>query len=107
LRRHPEAKWRRTPDDATRLAELQARLLTALAPRVRPGGRLVYSVCTYTDEEGPRQLERLLAQAPDFSVERASDPRLAPLIDASGALRTWPHRHDADGFYAVRLRRRA
>ena len=92
LRRHPEAKWRRTPDDARALAALQAKLLDALAPRVRPGGALVYSVCTYTDEEGPRQLARFVDAHRDFAVD--GEP-----------MRTWPHRDDADGFFAVRLMR--
>jgi 16S rRNA (cytosine967-C5)-methyltransferase len=90
LRRHPEAKWRRTPGDVAALAALQARLLDALAPRVRPGGLLVYSVCTFTDEEGPGQLARFVAAHPDFRAD--GEP-----------LRTWPHRDDADGFFAVRL----
>jgi 16S rRNA (cytosine967-C5)-methyltransferase len=90
LRRHPEAKWRRTGDDAPALAALQAKMLDAIAPRVRPGGVLVYSVCTYSDEEGPRQLERFLAAHPDFRAE--GEP-----------LRTWPHRDDADGFFAIRM----
>ena len=79
LRRHPEAKWRRTPDDAVALAALQARLLDALAPRVRPGGVLVYSVCTFTDEEGPRQLERFLASAPRLRVDPDSGRAAAHL----------------------------
>ncbi len=94
LRRHPEAKWRRTPDDAVGLAALQARMLDALAPRVRPGGVLVYSVCTFTDEEGPRQLERFLATHADFRVDSRT---------GGEPLSTWPHRDDADGFFAVRL----
>jgi 16S rRNA (cytosine967-C5)-methyltransferase len=105
LRRHPEAKWRRAPADVARLAELQAELLEALVPRLRPGGRLVYSVCTFTDEEGVRQIAALRARHPELAVERPSDPRLASLLDGEGALRTWPQRHDADAFYAVRLRR--
>jgi 16S rRNA (cytosine967-C5)-methyltransferase len=92
LRRHPEAKWRRQPDDARALAALQARLIDALVPRVRPGGVFVYSVCTYTDDEGPEQLRRLLAMHRDFTVE--GEP-----------LATWPHRDDADAFWAIRLRR--
>ena len=92
LRRHPEAKWRRQPEDAVALASLQARMLDAVAPRVRSGGVLVYSVCTYTDAEGPAQLARFLAAHPDFAVD--GEP-----------LRTWPHRDDGDGFYAVRLLR--
>jgi 16S rRNA (cytosine967-C5)-methyltransferase len=90
LRRHPEAKWRRQPGDAAELAELQAQLLKALAPRVK--NLLVYSVCTFTEEEGPRQIQRFLAEHREFSVE--GEP-----------LRTWPHRDDADAFFAVRLRR--
>jgi 16S rRNA (cytosine967-C5)-methyltransferase len=105
LRRHPEAKWRRTSSDAAALAELQAALLLALAPRVRPGGLLVYSVCTFTDEEGPRQLAAFRAAHPEFAVEPPADPRWRALVDGDGALRTWPHRDDADAFYAVRLRR--
>jgi len=92
LRRHPEAKWRRQPGDAVALAELQGQMLDALAPRVKPGGVLVYSVCTFTDEEGPGQLARFLTANPQFRVE--GEP-----------LRTWPHRDDADAFFAVRLRR--
>ncbi len=91
LRRHPEAKWRRAPADIVALAELQAQLLTALAPRLKPGGVLVYSVCTFTDEEGPQQVARLLRDDPKLQVEKE--------------LRTWPHRDDADAFFAVRLRR--
>jgi 16S rRNA (cytosine967-C5)-methyltransferase len=103
LRRHPEAKWRPRPN-AAELAELQAEMLDELVPRLRPGGVLVYSVCTFTDEEGPRQLARLVAAQPSLRVE---PPAWATgeLFDGTGALRTWPHRHDADAFYAVRLRR--
>ena len=71
---------------------MQARLVDALAPRVKPGGVMVYSVCTYSDEEGPQQLRRLVAKHPQFTIEGE------PLV-------TWPHRDDADAFYAVRLRR--
>jgi 16S rRNA (cytosine967-C5)-methyltransferase len=90
LRRHPEAKWRRKPGDAAELAELQAQMLAALAPRVKK--LLVYSVCTFTDEEGPRQVQRFLDENPQFAVE--GEP-----------LKTWPHRDDADAFFAVRLKR--
>ena len=93
LRRHPEGKWRRRPAEIPKMAALQGRLLEALAPRVRPGGVLVYSVCTFTEEEGPAQLERFLAAHPDFRLD--------------ATLRTFPHREDADAFFAVRLLRAA
>jgi 16S rRNA (cytosine967-C5)-methyltransferase len=92
LRRHPEAKWRRRPADVAELAALQARLLGGLAPLVRPGGVLVYAVCTFTAEEGPAQLAHFLAAHPEFAADGE------PLV-------TWPHRDDADAFFAARLRR--
>ena len=74
-RRHPEAKWRRQPEDAAELAELQAQMLDALAPRVKKV--LVYSVCTFTEEEGPRQVARFVAANPDFAVEARAAAHLA------------------------------
>ncbi|MCH1435834.1 MAG: hypothetical protein L7U56_09195, partial [Acidimicrobiales bacterium] len=51
LRRRPDARWRIQPADVEELAELQRRILLASAPLVRPGGTLVYSVCTLTRAE--------------------------------------------------------
>ena len=111
LRRHPELKWRRGPGAAAEMAALQRSLLAALAPRVRPGGVLVYSVCTFTRAEGPDQLAAFLADRPEFSLEPPAPgggvPDWGPLLAPDGTVRTWPHRHDADGFFAVRLRRAA
>jgi 16S rRNA (cytosine967-C5)-methyltransferase len=105
LRRHPEGKWRRRPDEIPALAALQARLLDALAPRVRPGGVLVYSVCTFTDEEGPAQVARFRAAHPEFGpAPPPPDVDWTRFLDA-GAVRTFPHRHGTDAFFAVRLLR--
>ncbi|HEV7555976.1 MAG TPA: hypothetical protein VGO00_10995, partial [Kofleriaceae bacterium] len=84
LRRHPDAKWRLTPDDVPRLAALQAKLLAAVIPRLAPGGTLIYSVCTFTRAEGPDQLARTGLRVVDEH-------------------RTWPP--DADAFYIARLTR--
>jgi 16S rRNA (cytosine967-C5)-methyltransferase len=92
LRRHPDAKWRLTPDAVPRLAALQAQLLDAVVPRLGAGGALVYSVCTFTVAEGPAQIAAI--------VERAR-PRLRLLSET----RTWPP--DADAFYIARLEREA
>ncbi len=91
LRRHPDAKWRLLPDTVPRMAQLQRQLLAAIAPRVAPGGTLVYSVCTFTRAEGPEQVKTLLA----------SDPTLR-LVEEH---RTWPP--DADAFYLARIERQS
>ncbi len=92
LRRHPEAKHRVTEGDVAQMAQLQGRLLDALAPRVRPGGRLVYAVCTFTAAEGRRQMAAFVERNPAFFAEET--------------LRTWPHEQGADAFFAARLVRR-
>ena len=109
LRRNPELRWRRTPDDPRRLAELQGAILAGAAPLVKPGGRLVYSVCTQTPEETEEAIAAFLTRHGDF-VREDLRPLLPshwePLFDGTGALRTLPHRHGGmDAFWAVRLRR--
>ena len=110
LRQHPEVRWRRTPDDIAGLSALQQRLMLHLAEFVRPCGTLVYATCTLSAEENDDVLTRFLHTHPDFRID---DPRpLLPdaartLIGADGVLRTLPQRHGMDGFFAVRLKRRA
>jgi len=109
LRRHPELRWRRRSEDLPRLAELQGELLAGAAALVRPGGVLVYAVCSPLREETDDVIAGFLTTAPRFARESVV-PHLpaaaAPLASADGALRTWPHRHDVDAFFAVRLRAR-
>lgn len=88
LRRHPDAKWRLSPADVPRLADLQRRLLDAIVPRLAPGGTLVYSVCTFTRAEGPEQVAALITRT---GLTLISEQR------------TWPP--DADAFYVARLTR--
>jgi 16S rRNA (cytosine967-C5)-methyltransferase len=105
LRRHPEVRWRRRPEDVARLAAVQCAILTELAPLVRPGGTLVYAVCTLTYEETDGVLAEFRARAPHFVPEPVATP--AEVRTAEGFLRTLPHRHDLDGFFAARLRARS
>jgi 16S rRNA (cytosine967-C5)-methyltransferase len=112
LRRHPEALLRRAAADLNALAAGQRRLLASLAPAVRPGGLLVYAVCTFDAAECDQVVAAFLRDHPRFQVEPATSaggrvpwPRLTVTEGpAAGAVRTWPQRDDADGFFAVRLR---
>ncbi|MDR1545414.1 MAG: 16S rRNA (cytosine(967)-C(5))-methyltransferase RsmB [Deltaproteobacteria bacterium] len=105
VRRRPDLKWRKTAQDPARLAELQLALLQAAAEFVAPGGRLIYSVCTYTDQEGEGVRDKFLAVRPDFAPaeESAVAPALRPLLTGAGTLRLWPHRHGTDGFFYALL----
>jgi 16S rRNA (cytosine967-C5)-methyltransferase len=110
LRQHPEVKWRRTANDVEALARLQGQLLHAAAPRVRPGGTLVYATCTLGTAENEDQIAAFLRDHAEF--ETGNPQPLLPegardLIGGDGFLRTFPHRHGLDGFFAARLKRRA
>jgi 16S rRNA (cytosine967-C5)-methyltransferase len=109
LRRHPEGKWRIKEADILRLQEMQAKILRQAASLIKQGGVLVYSTCTLTQEENEGVIEAFLADHQEFHLENAA--RLLPsgcegLVDAQGCLRTLPHRHNMDGFFAARLKRR-
>lgn len=117
IRRHPETRWRRQSTDIAQLAALQAELLDAAAALVRPGGTLLYSVCTFTREEGPQQVADFLARHPAFRPAGAPtegpgarvdwrafvSPALAS--DAGVQLQLNPLDHDTDGFFAARMTR--
>ena len=81
--------------------------LDNVADHVRPGGVLVYAVCTFTKEEGFDQIERFLASRPEWSRARPP-PGLdwSALLDEHGDLAIDPHRHGTDGFFASRLVRK-
>src|SRR5262249_20801782 len=105
--RDPELRWRRREDDLARLASLQGQLLAGAAPLVRPGGTLVYAVCSPMRAETDDVITRFLAQHVRFARESAAPylpARAASLVSAAGGLTTWPPRHDLDAFFAVRLR---
>ncbi len=113
IRRDPDVRWARREDDLALLAGRQVRMLAEASRVVRPGGRLVYATCSTEPEENDEVVEAFLAGAPDFVLE---DPRLAPgavapgveaCLDERGCLRTTPHEHGLEAFFAARLRRRA
>jgi 16S rRNA (cytosine967-C5)-methyltransferase len=108
LRRNPDARWRIAAGETARLADLQRAILRQAAPTLVPGGVLVYSTCTLLPEENEESVRSLLADAPQLSLADADacPAEARPLVGADGFLRTWPHRHDADGFFAARLVRR-
>jgi len=102
LRRRPDARWRIAPTAITQLARLQRGLLVAAADLVRPGGLLVYSVCTMTDAETRAVDDFLLASRPDLLAEPPPGPPWVPL--GRGA-RLLPQSANTDGMYVLGLRK--
>ena len=108
FRRHPDVLWATRPGDIAKLAQAQRRLLDAAARHVRPGGRLVYCVCSLEPEEGEGQIEAFLGSHPEFALSPIT-PGEGGSAEASltgaGTLRILPcHREGGtDGFFAARF----
>lgn len=102
--RHPDARWRVTPEALAQLARQQGELLDAAAEAVGPGGLLVYATCSLEPEENETQVDRFLTRHPEFRREPADDFPAA-LLSPRGDLMMLPHRHGTDGGFAARLRR--
>ncbi len=99
-RRNPEARWRLSERELARLVELQARLLTAGAKLVKPGGRLIYVTCSLLDEEGAAQVGEFLADHPGWRAESLAIPAGSP---RGPGVRLTPLHDETDGFFIASL----
>jgi 16S rRNA (cytosine967-C5)-methyltransferase len=109
IRRHPDVPHLKRPRDVRALAEIQDRLLAAAGAMLRPGGRLIYAVCSLQPEEGAPRVDAALARGglrhePFTKAELATLPQA---LTGDGFLRThpgmWPERGGMDGFFAACL----
>jgi 16S rRNA (cytosine967-C5)-methyltransferase len=98
LRRGPDLRHRIDPATFEALPGLQLSLLARAARHVRPGGRLVYATCTFRREENEAVVLAFERAHPGFARAPVRSPALAT---PEGFLRTWPHRHGTDGFFAA------
>ncbi|MDR2405806.1 MAG: 16S rRNA (cytosine(967)-C(5))-methyltransferase RsmB [Deltaproteobacteria bacterium] len=106
IRRRPDVKWKKREEDISTLASLQRSLLNSAARALVPGGRLIYSVCTVTHEEGPQVVMDFIEESGDFTLVNDFPPSLSDANFAYGMLRFLPHRHGTDGFFYALLERR-
>lgn len=110
IRRKPDIKWTKKPEDVADVARLQYELLCGAAELVAPGGLLVYSTCTIAEEENERNVERFLKEHPQFELAPPPEPvgsRLAAAgLGTDGIVTVLPHRFGSDGFFIARLARR-
>jgi 16S rRNA (cytosine967-C5)-methyltransferase len=100
LQSRPDLRWRATPERIADTARLQARIIRAAAAATRPGGALVYSVCTISRAESEDVVSQFLDEHPHFAAE----PLPGDERGAGGPFRQLlPHRDRTDGFFIARL----
>jgi 16S rRNA (cytosine967-C5)-methyltransferase len=100
-RRRPELLWRPERTNLARLARLQVAILEGVAGLVHPGGRLVYSVCTFPRAETDAVVRAFLATRSDFEPVAVAGPDGEAFTQ-----RLWPHRHGTDAMFYAGFRRR-
>lgn len=112
LRRRPEIRWRKEPGQIAELRDLQLAILDSAARCLKPGGALVYSTCTVTEEENTGVVHEILRRRPELKAESLADCLPGSLAGTPGLetipegyVQFLPHRHGTDGFFISRLRR--
>ncbi len=104
LRRDPDIRWRRSPDDLERLATLQIGMLGRAGDVVAHGGRLVYATCSGEPEENEAVIGRFLEQHRDFaSAPERIPPELRRFVTGEGYFRTFSFRDQLEPFFAAML----
>lgn len=108
LRRRPEARWRRTPDDVIELRPLQEDLLDSAITSVRPGGVVAYVTCSPHPDETRAIVDAVLERRDDATLEDARGlfPGVPDLGDGPD-VQLWPHLHGTDAMYLALIRRTA
>ena len=105
-RRHPDTKWRLTPETLARRLKDQDAVLDLGATFVKPGGRMVYVTCSVLPEEDEDRVAAFLARTPGFvSAPATDDPKLTGYLTPDGFLRLTPRTSGTDGFFVAVLQK--
>jgi len=108
LRRNPDAKWASAKQNLEQFQKRQIDMLAHLAPLLKTGGTLLYTVCSMEPEENEEVVAAFLQEHPEFTVDKDKatfSDAMRPFVDGDGYFRTFPHVHNMDGFFSVRLKR--
>lgn len=103
FRREPDSRSEWNPAAPAGCAKRQAEILDRAAELLRPGGRLIYSTCTFNENENEGSIAAFLARHPDFTAEDFDLPGAGS--SKHGCIRIWPHRLRGDGHFAAKLRK--
>jgi 16S rRNA (cytosine967-C5)-methyltransferase len=102
--RNPHARWTTTPNDVAELAEIQKRLLMHVAESLKPGGRLIYAVCTLTDPETSGVADWFTAERADFETLALMNP-FQPDDPPVTQMHLWPQDTGGNGMFLAAWRR--
>ncbi|MCH5584869.1 16S rRNA (cytosine(967)-C(5))-methyltransferase RsmB [Shimazuella sp. AN120528] len=110
--RKPDIKWRKSAEEVGQLMFIQQQLLESVAAKVKPGGILMYSTCTWTQEENQQQMAHFLANHPEYVPDEEFLTLLPENVKQTAIIGdAWvqilPHHFQSDGFFIAKLRRKS
>ncbi len=112
LSRRADSRWRKTPEDISGLASLQAQMLDKAGQLVKPGGRMVYCTCTINKDENENIILTFLTKNPDYRLESFGEKIGFSQLDAldefnsrNGMLTIIPGKYQTDGMFYAKMRR--
>jgi 16S rRNA (cytosine967-C5)-methyltransferase len=104
IRRDPDVRWRRQAADLPSLASAQLEMLDRASRLITPGGRIIYATCSSEPEENDDVVAAFVAEHRGFAIAAPPAGLVPPqVLDARGCLRTMPHQHGLEAFFAARL----
>lgn len=109
IRRKPDVKYSKTPEDSERLAGIQASILNSVAATLKIGGTLVYSTCTMDPTENEQVIAAFLKEHPDYELDSSLKERLpekAGKYCKDGSVQLLPHYFGTDGFFICSMKRK-
>lgn len=107
VRRKPEIRYDKTPEDSQHLQKIQLAILDAVSRKLKPQGLMVYSTCTILETENDAVVRQFLADHPDFETVRVTTTRNVKGDRETATLSIYPDDFDTDGFFVSAFRRKA
>jgi 16S rRNA (cytosine967-C5)-methyltransferase len=105
LRRRPEVRWRRRPDDVPRMQQLQRELLSSAVESTRPGGVVAYVTCSPHQAETVDVVDQIVQRYPHVQrLDAAAGLPAVPSVRRGSDIQLWPHRHGTDAMFCALLR---
>ncbi|MDR5658320.1 16S rRNA (cytosine(967)-C(5))-methyltransferase RsmB [Serpentinicella sp. ANB-PHB4] len=104
IRRKPEIKYRKTPDDINELMKMQFEILKNAAIYLKPGGELLYSTCTIDPNENDKVISKFLEQNKNFEIVDI-ESSLGLSYKGIGTIQLYPNIHHTDGFFIAKLKK--
>ena len=105
LKRKPDIKWKRRPEDVIEITQIQQNILETCSKYVKPNGQIVYSTCSIFSEENDKIIDKFLQKNSDFIYAKMELSKIECKIDSSSKIQLYPGK-ETDGFFICKLQKK-